>query len=119
MLKQAFKVNSDFVAPGIQFSFSPQSFLMTYWPLGNNVQTQSNAGQTDTFHSDASPQPGINIVYVPWNISFYSSYGIGKGEGVKIHSFRWQMKFGGVEAKAHETAAQVMKKYGLKLPSSK
>ena len=99
----SYTVTNNLNSPGFQVGISPQfrtkyiriqPFLMLYYPINNTIQTQST-GQTYTMHSDTGgPQPGINLVYVPWNVSFFTTYGISKAQGEKTYSVRWQKSFG-------------------------
>ncbi len=93
----------DLSTPGMQFGISPQfnagplrlePFVMNYFPFGHEKQLLNGADLGYTIHSDAGPQPGINVVLRPWNLSFFTALGAGKAKGTHVYSVRWKKSFG-------------------------
>ncbi|MDE2292609.1 MAG: hypothetical protein KGL53_11050 [Elusimicrobia bacterium] len=95
-------------SPGVQFGLSPQfntgplrwePFALVYFPLSHEKQTQNGTVFDSSIHSDTGgPQPGINVVFRPWNLSFFYALGVNKAKGTHVFSLRLAKSFGGAPA---------------------
>ncbi|MDE2490242.1 MAG: hypothetical protein KGM24_05305 [Elusimicrobia bacterium] len=93
---------------GVQFGFSPQfntgpvrwePFVLSYLPFAHEKQTQNGTTYDDSLRSDTGgPQPGLNVLYRPWNLSFFYTLGVSKAKGTHVYSLRWAKSFGGKSA---------------------
>ena len=101
------------MGPGVEFGISAQfntgkyfrwePFLLIAHPLTNQKCSQGNVNQgqnTTTTHCgnetpDTGANPGVNVVFRPWNLAFFYAPSIGDRSGTSIYALRLHKTFGG------------------------